>query len=273
MLFNLFFYFCRVNELQKPESCPTCGRQELSGTFCPACGQKLSAQRFTLKRSLSAAIAQVFNLEKGFLHTLRELILRPEWVRDQYLQQGTVRYFHPFRFVFVLATLTALLTILSGAFEDVNQGWAEGYAENGNNTEEGAQFNQTVFKYIQNYLAFIIMLAIPFYALIARLFYRKFKLYFGEHLIIASYAYGLALALSLPFIALYPLPKGPLIGTAVTTIVSLGAMVWVYHRCFRQNIFISVLKMLAITILSTILLIIISGIIGFAVAITGKIAG
>lgn len=258
-----------MNEVEKPSVCPTCKSPHLSGAFCPQCGQKLSIQRFTLNRSLSAVLSQVFNLEKGFLYTLKELILRPEWVRDRYLQQGTARYFHPFRFVFVLATLSALLTVLMGAF-GVNNGMEP--FQSIPDSEQGAQFIRKIVDFTQNYLAFIMLLAIPFYALVAGWFYRKFKLYYGEHLIMASYANGLALALGLPAIALILLPRGPIIFSMLSTLISVLAMAWVYRRCFRQSWILSIVKMVLITLIVGIMSVLLGGTIGFLYAITTKMA-
>jgi len=260
-----------MQEVVKPAACPTCKNPHLNGPFCAQCGQKLSTERFTLKRSLRAVLSQVFNLEKGFFYTLRELIARPEWIRHRYLQQGTTHYFHPFRFVFVLATLSALFTVLSGVFEAPANGMEP--LQGASSSEESAEFNRQIVAFTQNYLAFIVMLAIPFYALVAGWFYRKFQLYYGEHLIVASYAYGLSLALGLPAIALVWLPKGMLLSPLISTLISILAMTWVYRRCFQQSWLLSSIKMILITLIAGLMLMLLAGLLAFGYALATRTLG
>ncbi len=72
---------------------------EFDGNFCPNCGQKYIDKRFTVKESIAWAFHSIFNFDKGFGLTSKDLILKPGKVIIGFLNGITVKYAHPFRFI------------------------------------------------------------------------------------------------------------------------------------------------------------------------------
>lgn len=249
------------NPEKLPEhQCRSCSH-EYEGTYCPNCGQKFIANRFTLKQSFHWIFDQILNLEKGLWYTTKILLLNPEKGIKDFLGGATVRYMHPFRYVFVLATISALMTVLftiDGVEELQNFDFMQEDSDITKKQSENAKMFQDIFK---KYLALFIMLAIPFNAIASALIYRKRKLYYTEHLILNSYAYGFTLILSIPFYLLLFLPNGFIWNAIAGTLIYFLGLAWVFSRVFKEHFIESVLKVVLLSIIAFFILLILGGLI------------
>lgn len=215
------------------------------GYFCPRCGQRYMEGRFKFIESTQWIMAQVLNLDKGFFYTAWELIKKPQTVINNYLQKATVRYMHPFRFAFIVATISALITVLSGAFEPTEL--AHLFPDQ---NEKQIEVLEKTFDYIKKYMSLIMVLSIPFYAIATYVMYKKRKYNYTEHLILNSYAYALSLIIGLPLIFSILLPNGLYINGIVTTVVGVLSIAWVYSSFFQENYFYSILKSIGAALLA-----------------------
>lgn len=213
--------------------CVNCGTLHDS-KYCPNCGQKYIGKRYTLKDSIAMVLGQVFNLERGFLFTSREIIVRPGNVIRGFLAGNTMRYFHPFRFVFVWASVSALLSLWLGSFDQVAQ-----YMQFG---EQEAEQSKKGMEIVSNYLTLITMAGIPFFALFSFLFYRKSKLNYTEHLIINAYAQGASIILGLVFTGLYFFPPTVPIAIYGGTVLMFVVGGIVLARATATNVLWSIVK-------------------------------
>jgi len=160
------------------QHCKSCSTP-LQGSFCFSCGQRSISKRFTVKESVGWLLTNIFNLEKGFLHTSWALIKAPGKVVSEYLSGITISYAHPFRFIFVWATASTLIAVYTGVYDEIGKITA---GMNPNNPF-GASFAQEYGKFLKQYMSLMYMAFIPFFAIGTKLFYLKHKLYFAEHLI------------------------------------------------------------------------------------------
>ena len=89
--------------------CPTCGRHYV-GNFCPQCGQSSKIGRYSLKNALLLYL-DVWGLgNRGMFRTIRDLFLRPGYMIQDYLRGMQMAYFPPFKMLFLLATLSLLVS-------------------------------------------------------------------------------------------------------------------------------------------------------------------
>ena len=89
--------------------CPTCGRHYV-GNFCPQCGQSAKIGRYSLKNALLLYL-DVWGLgNRGMFRTIRDLFLRPGYMIQDYLRGMQMAYFPPFKMLFLLATLSLLVS-------------------------------------------------------------------------------------------------------------------------------------------------------------------
>ena len=185
-----------------------------NGFYCPRCGQRKLEGRYTLSQSFGWIFNQIFNLERGLLFTVKELFVRPGELISSFLNRATVRYSHPFRFVFVMATIAALLTILTGTFEASEV--TEYFEKTGEDDIEKRESIKLVIENIKKYLSLLLLINIPFNAVASLIVYSSRKYNYTEHLILNCYAYGFTLIIGLPTHLFLFLPNGLLIeGTAV----------------------------------------------------------
>lgn len=200
------------------KTCLNCD-EPLTGPFCPACGQKASTRQINWQTFLEELPRSLFNLEHGFWYTLKELTLRTRSALEGYLSGKRVLFFKPIQYAILGITLYTLLQ----TFNPLDPPAATGISRENNLYGTG----YAVGKLIRDNLKFFWLLGIFFYALPARLFFRKYN--FTEHMVICAYVLGhtaLLACLSLPFYSV-PIMFNPLI------YLFMGVM---YFRIFRDPV-------------------------------------
>ncbi len=86
--------------------CGNCGA-DMSGDFCSACGQR-RAQRLSLRRSLAEAWAHVADLDFALARTFVGMCTRPGALVLEYLAGRRRSYSNPFRYAFIVATVSVI---------------------------------------------------------------------------------------------------------------------------------------------------------------------
>lgn len=239
--------------------CQNCG-YNYTGDHCPNCGQRFLTGRFTIKESIGWIFDKMFNFERGFFFTIKELIFNTHGMLTQYFNKGTVDYMHPFRFAFLLATVTSIVVIVSGTFESEEMvsglnGYIEGWNMYEKDNSEKLQFETvlTIVETIKKYFAFILMINIPLYSISTLIIYRSKKLNFAEHLILNCYAYGFTLLISLPLFTVMFLKNGLVIYSIGSAIIYFIGYLYFFKRLFQESFLKSLIKVIGITILTGIL--------------------
>ncbi len=130
----------------------------------------------------------ITNIEQGFWHTLIMLFTKPWVLLDDYLSGRTVRYYNPFRYLFILTGVTSVLVLWLGLFDYQVRNMNEmmGMSEN----QEALAWQTEIMNGIRKYFNLISLLIIPFIALAAKWVYRRRRLNYAEMLIITAFLYG-----------------------------------------------------------------------------------
>ncbi len=227
--------------------CKNCARS-FDGEYCPTCGQKYINKRFTLKESIYWAFHSIFNFDKGFLYTSKAITMRPGVVVKEFLDGITIRYAHPFRFVFIWATISAIIGVASGAFEEtgVNMNQAMGM------DQEQLESTRMTMEFMKQYMSFVIMVMIPIFSLSSYWLFKSKGLNYAEHLIMMSFAQSGSIIIGLPLTIAYMFfPETGLLSTAS---IVLGALV--ICRVFVQTLDVGWFEAIAKYILMFILTVI-----------------
>lgn len=235
--------------------CKNCA-EPLHGAYCSNCGQKLISKRYTVFYSIQMVFNQVFNLERGILFTLKELLVSPQKVTLDYINGVTIKYFHPFRFLLVFASISAVLNYYFQSTDMVN----EYFGLSGDQTED----TKKVGDIVNQNLTLIILAAIPIFSFFTKLFYRKRDFNYTEHLIINAYANGLASALGLITYIFYAIPPLVSIGILISSFLTFFVAGYVFSKTMNENYFLSLFKYLFAFSLSLISLMFVGIIIGIA---------
>lgn len=85
-------------------TCLNCGTV-FQGNYCPGCGQKADTGRLTVRHALENLLGVLASADKGLLHTLHELLLRPGYMMRDYVRGHRVEYVRPIQLLFLLATI------------------------------------------------------------------------------------------------------------------------------------------------------------------------
>lgn len=238
-------------------TCKNC-QTGFDGHYCPNCGQKYINKRFTLKDSISWAFHSIFNFDKGFFYTSKELLIRPGLVVKEFLDGITVRYAHPFRFIFIWATISALLSIYTGTYEMQNEAFSEIMQQE--QSEAQAAFNEKVKEITKQYLSFLIMLSVPLFSIGSYFAFKKFKRNYAEHLILNSFGYASVIFIGIPFSYALIYFNHPLIASGTGMLVNVIVLTRIYSSFFEISYIKAFLRyfltMLIVLILGLILLII-----------------
>lgn len=99
--------------------CVNCNRQ-LATDFkvCPECGQKIQIHRFTVSHILHELLHAFTHADKGALHLLKELAVRPGIVLQEYILEGKrKKYFNPFTLLLIILGFSVFMNSIFHPFE------------------------------------------------------------------------------------------------------------------------------------------------------------
>lgn len=182
-------------------TCINC-RQEVTGKFCPNCGQRTNVKRITFREGWNDFWSRVYGFDGMFPRTIRDLTLRPGVVARQYINGNRVLYYGPVGYFFLMLTLYIL--VISFLQIDMNEmaKAVNPYAE----IKEGSgqeQFNRGLMGWIKDNQRIVSFIFVPFYVFGAALFLRKSKFNLLEHSILVFYTQGHFQWISITFLFLF----------------------------------------------------------------------
>lgn len=172
--------------------CKNCG-YEFSGNYCTNCGQKANTSRFDWKH-IGKQVLDSFDLDRGFIYTLYNLIIRPGHLIRGYIEGKRIGVANPLKLLLIIGTITNVLSIEAGTFLagsfpfEINLEDITGY-----------------FNYSAKYFSFFSYTGVPFFSFISWLLFLKLPYNFIEHLIANVYVLVgqfLLLILFIPFLYL-----------------------------------------------------------------------
>ena len=216
--------------------CKNCSNS-FEGTYCPACGQKYIDKRLTLKESLYWVANSLFNLEKGFFYTTKEVIRKPGKVNKDFLGGITIPYVHPFRFLFIWATISAILAIYTTAIEDSSTLFSDP-----NVAEKQMKFMKSYLSFMKKYMSLFVMGLIPLMSLASYLVLKRKKLNYAEHLVINSFGNASSIIISIPINLGYFFLENTKVIPSITFILSILVMGRVYAQSFNDSLIAGILK-------------------------------
>lgn len=210
-----------------PTLCPACNRENTS-EFCPECGENQHPKRFSIGTVIGDVPNAIVNFERGLPYTIRELALRPGKTVRGYLAGARSRHYRPLNFVFLVGGLYTLFFSLANI-----QGVMGTDATSGMTEWELFIQEQSI-----QYQAFLLLMQLPFFALVSWLLFRKRGFYYGEHLV--------GNAFMVAEITLYQLLMFPLYSvfnhTAVVDVLNIiylffmmGYGIYMYYDWFYQR--------------------------------------
>jgi hypothetical protein len=89
--------------------CKNCDRLlEENFAFCPACGQRTDTQRLRMREVLADFWAHFTDIDRGFFTLLRDLVVRPGSIAQEYIAGRRKKHFGPLSFYLIVGTILIL---------------------------------------------------------------------------------------------------------------------------------------------------------------------
>ncbi|WP_405576427.1 DUF3667 domain-containing protein [Winogradskyella sp. Asnod2-B02-A] len=165
-------------------NCKNC-HTELSkqDDYCKNCGGKVIRNRLTFRNLFEHISETFFNYDNKILRTVIDLFKKPEVVIGGYISGVRKRYVNPISFVALSLTVGGLYMLI------LNKYFPNAMIEM---SSAGVEQQEVIAKemviIMQTYYSFVMILLIPFYAIISRLVFVNRKEYnFTEHLVMAMF--------------------------------------------------------------------------------------
>lgn len=167
---------------EQTETCRICSNQ-LTGTYCASCGQPSTLTRINGQYILHE-VRHAVNFDKGFLYSIRELLLRPGLSVRSFIREDRSRLVKPL--VFLILT-SLFYTLLQQFFH-----FEDGYVNYSDSTQTTTAL---LFKWVSNNYGYANIIMAIFIALWLKLFFRKYDYNFFETLILLCFMMGTGMVL------------------------------------------------------------------------------
>lgn len=146
---------------------------EATHAYCARCGQRADTRRLGMGDIAHAAVHVLTHADHSVFALVRDLAVRPGRVAREYVQGRRKKYFNPFTFALVVVGVASVVMAMT-RFVDFGRGLPA----------------NPISTFLQNNLNLVILIQLPLLALFARFFFRRDRLHFAEHLVLASYTSG-----------------------------------------------------------------------------------
>jgi predicted nucleic acid-binding Zn ribbon protein len=170
------------------ETCPNCSTSlDKDYRFCPNCGQTTHLHRFNLAHIGHEAFHALTHADKGILHLLKNLTIRPGVVAREYILEGKrKRYFNPFTFLVIVLGLSVFVNSVFKPYErniGTNQARYEPNGPASTASESKKERSRNVSHFLDKRANLVAFAAIPLFTLAFWLFFRRSGVNYAEHLV------------------------------------------------------------------------------------------
>ncbi|WP_111672331.1 DUF3667 domain-containing protein [Algoriphagus litoralis] len=212
-------------------NCKNCG-DALGGKFCSACGQSAQVSRINFPNFIHEVTEGVFQVNRGFFFTLRELFLRPGNTLNEFLEGKRKNHFKPVAYVLTWSTLYFLIAQITNQttwMDDVITGWMNGATEH----SKSEQLPKSIIWLSKNY-AYATLFLLPVFSLSTYLAFWRFGKNYFEHLVINCYITGQQAIIYCLFAILYALVHHFTI-ESISFFASITYFFWVFWQLFSNG--------------------------------------
>ena len=158
------------------DNCKNCN-SELIGEYCHKCGHPAKLKRIDINY-IKNEIGHLLHLEKGFFHTIKELIIRPGQSVREFISVNRNRLVEPVIFLIITSLIYTLVVYYFHIDEDIDYKKIEG------------SVISTIVKWILANNGYTSLIMGFFMALLAKPFYRKYGYNIFEIFVLLCFVMG-----------------------------------------------------------------------------------
>jgi hypothetical protein len=201
-------------------NCKNCN-ETVTANFCGNCGQPLKLQRVNGHYILHE-ITHILHFEKGILHTIKELVIRPGKNIREFITDNRSRLVKPIIFIIV----TSFIYSLINNFFHIEQGYIK---------LSGMENSATaiIFEWMEHYYGYTNIITGVFIAFWLKLFFKKSGYNFFEILILLCFVIGIGMLIFAVFALIEGLTHASLMG--ISGIIAMAYMTWGIGQFFDKN--------------------------------------
>ena len=168
-------------------NCKNCN-QVIDGQFCKYCGQSTKIDKINLSNFLSELSTSVFQVNKGFFYSLKELFVRPGHSIREYLNGKRKRHFKPITYALTLSTVYFLLSQVLKSSTFIND-FITGFSNTSDASEIDMKHLAILNWFAKNY-AYTMLMLLPLSAFASYLAFLKTGFNYLEHFVLNAYITG-----------------------------------------------------------------------------------
>ena len=206
-------------------------------------------QRVTIGTMFKSVLA-ILNLEKGIFYTAWEMIKSPGDAMRRYLFEDRNKFIEPLKFLVLTIPVYIFLSMTFYPEASFFAGIEEGFARNNDEAMDTGKKEQMrlLLEYIKEYSNLLLLLTVPIGAIWTYILFYRYKLSFGEHLVLNAFLYGF---LTLVTIILLPLNwwSSTITGYIVIAL-NIGYITYFVKDFFRKSWGRAIFSSLVLTSLS-----------------------
>ena len=221
--------------------CKNC-KQDFSGNYCSNCGQNSNVRKVDFKYLIDEIPNSIFQINRGFLFTLKELFIKPGHSIREFLEGKRKNHFKPLAFIILTSTLYVLSHYFIGNqtfIDDAITGFKSGSKAENNQLLNWIAKNQTYF----------ILILVPLFSLASYLAFIKSKYNYFEHLVLNIYITGQQMFIYFLFSFIYDRDSYLVL---LPLLLGMGFNFWTYIQFFNKK---STLKKVLLILLTYIIFI------------------
>ena len=212
--------------------CKNCN-QLIDGNYCKYCGQSTSVSRINLSGFINDLSGSIFQINRGFFYSLKELFIRPGHSIREYLEGKRKSHFKPIGYVLILSTIyffVARFLESETFFNDFVTGFA--------NSSDGSEVDNrtlTILTWFTENYAYTTLMLIPVFSLASYLAFLKSGFNFLEHVVLNAYVTGQQ-AIIYTCSSIIGFFLGDVEFLAMLTLgVSMGYLLFVFLQFFKEK--------------------------------------
>lgn len=208
--------------------CKNCNN-EFEEEFCNRCGQSSKVQRISWNYLSKSIIDNIFQINYGFLFTVKTLLLSPGKSLKDFFLGKRKKFYKPFAFLLISSTVFLLSTKFIG-----NDTFVDDFVNGLRNGANSSLKNSADFKILDFFTknqTYVFLIIVPIFSLASFLAFKKNKYNFSEHLILNLYITGEQLLIYSLFS--FITDRNSLLN-AIPLILGFFYNVFVYNRLFCE---------------------------------------
>nr|WP_246722689.1 DUF3667 domain-containing protein [Aliikangiella sp. G2MR2-5] len=158
--------------------------------YCNSCGQYANTRRINFQYLASEVLNSIFQIERGFLFTLKELFFEPGKCIRNFLDGKRQQYTKPLAYLLLTSSLYIIIAHLL-ELNTYSKDFAEGFSTGINDSNErDVSGVLMVLNWLASNHAFTLLLTLPLFSLGSYLAFFQCKYNYFEHLILNMYIAG-----------------------------------------------------------------------------------